>query len=221
MQYLEVFNSFDLRNMFTRHRNVKLDEAINPCYVPEWGQASVKDAINTAIFFIEEIVHMRLAKCGEIRMIVPQFEGDRSVYEYIQEQLLLKFSRPDIQLICASEKFVSRDVLIRFVPFTIKRPKYAIPFCWKDNEKDWTWKDVISDGRHYSSSSTDIWPPVEWRMHAQRELVQKLESQKQVQLRRRTTFENELKARRVSMEKLERQRREVLKKKHEAFLKDK
>jgi hypothetical protein len=207
--------------MFTRHRNVKLDEAINPCYVPEWGQASAKDAINTAIFFIEEIVHRRLAKYGEIRMIVPQFEGDYSVYEYIQEQLLLKFSRPDIQVICGSEKFSSKDVLIRFVPFTIKRPKYAIPYCWKDNEKDWTWEDVINNGQYYSSSSTDIGPPFEWRMRAQRELVKKLESQEQVQLRRHNAFENELKARRVSMKNLESQRREVLKKKHEDFLREK
>ena len=80
---------------------------------------------------------------------------------------------------------------------------------------------MINNGQYYSSSSTDIWPPFEYRMRAQRELVQELESQEQVQLRRNNTFENELKARRVSMGNLERQRCEVLKKKHEDFLRDK
>ena len=109
--------------MFTRNRNVKLDEATNPCYFRDWGQTSVKDTINNSIYRIEETVHRRLAKYGELRIFVTKFEGDYSVYEYIQEQLLLKFSRTDIQLICGSEKYASRDVLIRFVPFTIKDPK--------------------------------------------------------------------------------------------------
>lgn len=208
--------------MLTRNRNAMLDEAINPCYLCFFGQTSVKDAINTSIRNIEEIVHRKLTKYGELRIFVTNFEGDHSVYNHIQEQLLLKFSRPDIQLICADEKYASKDVLIHFVPFTTsKRPKYAIPYCWKDNEKNWTWKDVINNGQHYSSSSTDIWPPFEYRMKAQRELVQKLALQKQVQLKRHKTFEDELKARRQSMESLERQRREVLEKKHKAFLRDK
>ena len=83
-----------------------------------------------------------------------------------------EFQGYDIELAIGDEKYRKQDIVVQFVPLTPEKPKYAIPVGWNDNLEQWTWKNVCEyDG--YPTSSTQIWPPEEYKIKARKQNMNK------------------------------------------------
>ena len=174
-----------------------LNECINPEYHRAWGHGvTVKDCIDNAIFHIVCKAMRRYGKHGYLTVFLPDFNGKPKILEHIFFSLKKEFHGYDIELAIGDEKYRRQDIVVQFVPLTPEKPKYAIPVGWNDNLDQWTWKNVCEYGG-YPTSSTQIWPPEEYKMKA------RIEAQRQ------------------ALKDLDNQRQQVLKEKHEKFLKQK
>lgn len=80
-----------------------------------------------------------------------------------------------IQVCFDSEKSNKKDILVQWVPISLVRPKFAIPVGWDDNEKEYTWQDVLDNSHEYPSSSTDFGPPLEFQIKAQEEKIKNIQ----------------------------------------------
>ncbi len=82
----------------------------------------------------------------------------------------------DIHVCFDSEKSKRQDILVQWVPISLMRPKYAIPVGWDDNEKEYTWQEVLDNSHEYPSSSTDFGPPLEFQLKAQEEKIKNIQT---------------------------------------------
>lgn len=182
--------------MMSRCRGFKsLDECVNPEYHDAWGCCvTVKDAINHAIWEIERRAFKRYSRRGYMNIFLPDFNGKPKILEHIFFSLSDKFKGYNIKIQIGDEKYHKWDIVVKFTPFALEKAKYAIPVGWDDDLPQWTWQDVCRYG-HYPTSSSQIWPPEEYKIKAQ------------------------LEAKRMAIKKLEKQRQQILKEKHEKFLK--
>ncbi len=172
-----------------------LDECVNPEYHNEWGHCvTVKDCIDCAIFHIVDKAMRRWGKHGYLTVLLPDFNGKSKILEHIFFSLTRQFQGYNIELAIGDEKYRKQDIIVQFVPMSLKKPKYAIPVSWNDDLPTFTWQNVIDFGG-YSSSSKDVWPPEEYKMKAR------------------------IEAQREALRNLDKQRHQVLKEKHEKFLK--
>ena len=154
-----------------------LDECVNHEYHGEWGRpVTVKDAIMYSIYCIEDRALRRISNCGELNVLLPNFIAKTQIVKYIFNTFTYKFQGTHVNLLIGDTKFGKNDIVVNFVPLTEHRPKFGIPVSWNDDLPQWTWKDVIAHGEYFSSSSTSIWPPLEYKLKAQRELVEQLKS---------------------------------------------
>ena len=179
----------------SRCRGLKsLDECVNPEYHRAWGCCvTVKNAIDYAISLIEDKAFKRYSHRGRVNVFLPDFNGKPKVLEHIFFSLSGKFRGYNIKLQIGDEKYNKWDIVVRFTPFTLEKTKYTIPVGWDDDLPQWTWQDVCRYSG-YSTSSSEIWPPEEYKMKAQ------------------------LEAERFTMQDLEEQRQQILKEKHVQFL---
>ena len=160
----------------SRNRPVaSLNECLNPEYLSAWGGGpAVKDAIDFSIESIAARARRRHNRGYEVHVILPDYTGKRSIMEHIFMALTRKFTGYHIKLEIGTEKKAPKDILVDFVPFTTVRRKGTLPVLWNDDFSDFTWEDVIRHPEYYSSSSTDVWPPSEYSMRAQRDKMQRL-----------------------------------------------
>ena len=164
-----------------RHRFItNTDECVNPIYHKEWGYpVTVKDSIEFCFQRIVDAAYKKISKYNLAFIIFEKREMSKHIIQFIQN--MCNFNNPNIKIIVedtydSDDEYEKRAIPVKFVSFTPTRPKYAIPYYWNDAEPDWTWKDVISYGPPSgSSSSTSIWPPLEYKITAQKELIRKLE----------------------------------------------
>ena len=170
----------------SRKRGFKhLTECVNPEYHDAWGTfVTVKDVIDHCIWVIEDRAFRRLAKYGYLSVLLPDMTGKPKILSYIYNSLRAKFFGHDITLELGDEKYRRQDIVIKCVPMSLEKPRNAIPVGWDDNLPKWTWQDVI-DFAGYPTGSKDIWPPLEYKLRAQREKVQDLEKQRQEILKRK------------------------------------
>lgn len=159
----------------SRQRPIKsLYECVNPEYLSAWGGgATVKDAIDFSIAQISATAYRRRNTGYRVHVLLPDYNGKRTIVEHIFTKLSEKLRGSDISMRISDEIFGCKDVIVHFVPFSENRPRNSIPVCWEDDLADFTWSDVIANSQLYSSSSKDIWPPAEFKMRAQRESMQK------------------------------------------------
>lgn len=184
-----------LRNMSRCRGFRSLDECVNPEYHDSWGCAvTVKDAINDAIEVIERKALQRYSHIGYMNVFLPDFNGKPKILEHIFFSLSAKFHGFDIKLQIGDKKYYEWDMVVQFTPFTPEKGQYAIPVGWNDDLPQWTWQDVCRYG-HYPTSSSQVWPPEEYKAKARME------------------------AERMAMKNLEQQRQQVLREKHEQYLK--
>ena len=179
----------------SRCRGLKsLDECVNPEYHRAWGGCvTVKDAIDNAICSIEDTAFKRYSYKGRMNVFLPDCNGKVEILEHIFYSLSTKFQSYNIKLHIGDEKYNKWDIVVQCTPFTLEKTKYAIPVGWDDNLPPWTWQDVCRYTR-YSTSSSQVWPPKEYKIKAR------------------------LETERFAMYDLEKQRQQVLKEKHEQFL---
>lgn len=156
-----------------------LNECTNPEYLNHWNYpVTVKDAIDFSIDNIVDVAYRKLNRGYGVRVLLPDYTGCRSIMEHIFVTLTTKFSdRRYIELAIGDEKVYSGDIVIDFVAMATHPTKRTIPIRWEDDLKDWTWCDVVAHGGGlYPRSSTDVWPPAEYKMRADREKMRQLRS---------------------------------------------
>ena len=156
-----------------------LNEAVNPEYHREWGHpVSVKDSIDYCIMLIKQKLYRRVNKHGRIHLILPEFKGKPCIVEHIFVSLSKIVSELPVEIQLGDEKISRGDIVVKFVPFTIQRPRLSIPVGWEDDLPQWTWNDVIKNGQYYSTSSSETWPRPEYKFYAQREMLAQLASER-------------------------------------------
>lgn len=155
-----------------------LDECVNPIYYKAWGSiVTVQKVIKSSFDVIEQKLYRRIATYGYVNLIIPNLKANMEILKYIYS-LCMQLVSPHIKIMVGNEKWNKQDIVLDFVPFTLKKTsKYSIPIGWNDNEEDYTWQDVIENGQYYSSSSTDIWPPLEYRIKATQEKIAQIQHQ--------------------------------------------
>jgi len=157
-----------------------LDECVNPIYYTTWGcSVTVKQCIANCFYIIEQKAYRRISHHGYVNLILPNFTTtSRETLEYIHHlctQLVL--TEKSIEIIIGTEKRNKHDIVVNFVPFSLQRGANCIPVSWQDNEKDYSWQQVIDNPQYYSSSSTDVnvWPPLEYQIKAHQEKINKIQ----------------------------------------------
>ena len=155
-----------------------LDECLNPVYFEQWGRVpSVKECINLGFYQIQQKAYRRISQQGSATIVLPPLTGNTAVVEYISSLFTqLCNEEKDIVVYFDSEKSSKKDILVQWVPFSLVRPKYAIPVGWDDNEKDYTWQEALDNSHEYPSSSTDFGPPLELQIKAQEEKLKKIQT---------------------------------------------
>ena len=163
-----------------RHRLIRrLDECVNPIYHKEWGYpVTVEDSIAFCFEKIVEAAQKKICKYNKAFIVFQKIQMSPDIIQFIQS--MCYFDNMNIEVVIDEVddevEYEKRAIKVKFVSFTAHRPKYAIPYYWNDNEPEWTWKDVLYYGPPSGgSSSTSVWPPLEYKIKAQRELIQKLE----------------------------------------------
>ena len=157
----------------------RLDECVNPIYHKEWGYpVTVQDSITFCFEKIVEAAQKKICKYNQAFIVFQKKQMRPDIMQLIQS--MCYFDNMNIQVVIDDVddevEYEKRAIPVKFVSFTPHRPQYAIPYCWNDDELDWTWKDVLYYGPPSgASSSTSVWPPLEYKIKAQEELVQKLE----------------------------------------------
>lgn len=157
--------------IMSRCRGLKhLEECVNLEYLYEWGGPSVRDAILMALNDIQERAERRFWKYGSMNVLLPELHAKPNIIEFIFIELTKRFPIPScIGVKMQEEQQFREDLMVKFVPFSEKKSKNAIPVGWNDDLPDWTWTDVVNDGgRHYATSSKITWPPEEYVLKAQR-----------------------------------------------------
>jgi hypothetical protein len=163
----------------SRSRTFKsLNECVNPKYLKHWNYAvTVKDAIDFSITRIVDVALRKRNRGYEVRVLLPDYTGCRSIMEHIFVSLSAQFSNHrDIELAIGDEKMHAGDIVIEFVAMATHPAKRTIPIRWEDELNDWTWCNVVANGGLYPSSSTDVWPPTEYKIRADRENMRQLRS---------------------------------------------
>ena len=167
------------KNM-SRCRGFKsLDECVNPIYYNTWGcSVTVKQCIANCFYTLEQKAYRRISQHGYVNLILPDFTTSRVTLEYIHQLCTqLVATEKNIQIIIDTEKWNKHDIVVNFVPFCLQRRANCIPVSWQDNEKDYSWQQVIDNPQYYSSSSTDVnvWPPLEYQIKAHQEKINKIQ----------------------------------------------
>lgn len=154
-----------------------LDECLNPVYFEQWGKGpSVKECINLGFYQIQQKAFRRISHNGSATIVLPPLSGTPVVVRYISSLFTqLCNEEKDIQVCFDSEKSNKKDILVQWVPIALGRPKYAIPVGWDDNEKEYTWQEVLDKSHEYPSSSTDFGPPLEIQIKAQKEKIKNIQ----------------------------------------------
>ena len=165
-----------------RDRNfTSLHECVNPIYHKAWGHCvTVKHAIDVSFYQIEQRAYRIHSKFGYLNIVIPNLRTHNEILQYLYT-FFLRFTGTTISVVVGSAKRNRHDIVVKFVPLTRHKRKYAIPVGWCDNIKDYTWQQVLDNGQHYSSSSTDVWPPHEYKIRAQIEKVEILRKQVELQ----------------------------------------
>jgi hypothetical protein len=155
-----------------------LDECLNPVYFEQWGRVpSVKDCINQGFYQIQRKAYRRITQHGSATIVLPPLTGFPGVVQYISSLFMqLCNEEKDIHVCFDSEKSKRQDILVQWVPISLMRPKYAIPVGWDDNEKEYTWQEVLDNSHEYPSSSTDFGPPLEFQLKAQEEKIKNIQT---------------------------------------------
>jgi hypothetical protein len=155
-----------------------LNECINPIYFDVWGHfVTVKECIRHCFFIIKQKAYRRISQHGHVNLILHDFTTtSRETVGYIHQLCMeLVTAEKDIEIIIGTEKWNKNDIVVKFVPFSLQRGKYCIPVGWQDNEKDYSWQQVIDNPQYYSSSSTDVWPPLEYQKLAHLEKINQMQ----------------------------------------------
>lgn len=166
--------------MSSRRRGFKhLNECVNPEYWEAWGQhVTVQQCIDAELARLISGLMSRAWRRGDFKVFLEEFHGKPRIVEHIYVTLSRALANTGLQL-CVGTKQLHEDVNVRFGPFTRTRETFTIPIGWDDNLPDWSWEDVIENWSKYptssSSSATEI--PLQYRMLAQREKIQRLHTQ--------------------------------------------
>ena len=163
----------------TRNRPfASLYECINPEYLKGWYYpVTVKDAIDVSLHKIVTKAIRKRNRGYEVRVLLPDYNGKKEILQHIFTFLSKEFSSyPYIRLAIVDEEIFAGDIVIEFVAMTLHPIEGTIAIRWEDLLEDWTWCDVVENGGLYTSSSSDIWPPAEYKMRADREKLRHLRS---------------------------------------------
>jgi len=154
---------------------------LNPVYFEEWGRVvSVKDCIKSCFGNIERKACRRIDQRGSATIVLPPLVTTPTVVEYISTLFLELYNQERYIEVCFdTEKSNKCDILVEWVPISLSRPDDAIPVGWADDEEEYTWQDVVTNGHHYPSSSTAVWPPLEYQLKAQQEKIKNLQKHRQ------------------------------------------
>ena len=154
-----------------------LDECLNPVYFEQWGKGpTVKECINLGFYQIQQKAYRRIGQQGSATIVLPPLTGNPAVVQYISNLFIQLYNEEKyIQVCFDSEKSNKKDILVQWVSIALVRPPYAIPVGWDDNEREYTWQDVLRNGHEYSSSSTDFGPPLEFQIKAQKEKIKNIQ----------------------------------------------
>jgi len=161
----------------SRSRGFKyLTECVNPEYHNDWGgPTTVKDAIDYCVYTIEQRAWQKISHYGSVNLLLScRCKINVVIYNYIHASLAQKFTGTNITLLIGDEKRCNRDMVVRFVPMTIKKEKNTVPVAWCDDLSNWTWKNVIDYGSlstSSTSSTADVWPPLEYKIQVQHEAI--------------------------------------------------
>ena len=163
-----------------------LNECINPIYFDVWGHfVTVKECIRHCFFLIKQKAYRRISRHGHVKLILHNFTTtSRETVGYIHQLCTeLVAVEKDIEIIIGTEKWNKHDIVVKFVPFSLQRGGNCIPVCWHDDEKNYSWQQVFDNPQHYpqyfssssSSSSNDVWPPVEYQKVAHLEKINQIQ----------------------------------------------
>lgn len=154
-----------------------LEECLNPIYFQAWGRvASVKECIDLSFYNIQQKVYRRIGQHGSATIVLPELSGNSEIVQYISNLFLQLYNQEEHVEVCFdSEKSNKKDILVTWVPFSLTRTKYAIPVGWDDNEKDYSWQDVLKNCHEYASSSSDVGPPLKFQLKAQEEKIRNIQ----------------------------------------------
>lgn len=150
-----------------------LDECVNPRYHTAWGSVvTVKEAIFNSFHKIEQEAYRRVTHYGHLSLILPDLNASAEILKYIYSLCTrLTAANPSIRVMVGNTKWNKQDMLVNFVPFSLHKGSFDIPVSWDDNEPDYTWQHVLDNEQHYSSSSTDRWPPLKYKIQATKEKI--------------------------------------------------
>jgi hypothetical protein len=166
------------KNMARRCRSfTSLDECLNPVYFEQWGSVpSVKECIHLGFAQIQQKAYRRISQHGSATIVLPPLTATPVVVRYISSLFMQLCNEEQyIQVCFDSEKSNKKDILVQWVSISLVRPKFAIPVGWDDNEKEYTWQDVLDNSHEYPSSSTDFGPPLEFQIKAQEEKIKNIQ----------------------------------------------
>ena len=153
-----------------------VDECVNPLYHSACGNAvSVKDAINHVFRQIHRSAQKISSNYSYANIYFPPLRASLNICQYIQNiklQLVIwTNNNPEWKItVIDCGKTISddrRDIHVSYGTMETDLSKHCFPIAWHDNERDWTWCDVVEHPEYFSSSSTDVWPPEEYKKRAQ------------------------------------------------------
>ena len=149
-----------------------LNECVNPEYMRYSNIVTTGEMITHCIGQIVDKARARQNRGYLVTIYLPNFTGKRSIMQHIFMEFSERIRGMNVKLDISDEEVYYPDVDVSFCAMKRDLPEMSIPVCWDDQLDDWTWQNVCANPQHYSTSSSEKWPPVHYSMRAARERQQ-------------------------------------------------
>ena len=150
-----------------------LNECVNPEYMRFGNIVTIGETITHCIGRIVEKARQRQNRGYVVTIYLPNFTGKRSIMQHIFMEFSELIRGMNVKLDISDEEVYYPDLDVSFCAMNVDLPDMSIPVCWDDQLTDWTWEHVCANPQYYSTSSSDVWPPVHYSMRATRERQQR------------------------------------------------